>query len=371
MKSTSLTWSTDPSQPAHTQMTTALRQGIRDGALKRGSKLPTEPELASQYGISVTSVRRGVEILVRERLVERKQGSGTFVLDVQSIPRPSGARDTVAIALPLELCVYHPFFSEVMKGLRRQLGVHNWKIHDIQFKATVAAPHDIRALPVDTESVLTELLRHDEIAGGIFGSDLIEKLSPHLPSNFVAVAPEPTTVCPYATYDWNYEIMRGLEILENQGAKRIWVCGASQPAESTSGSRRNRKTENQAEILWYQRQGSSSTLLSEITRDAFEAACAVLSTDKHIDGIIASDDYTAQGVLDAITKCGIQVPEPVKVVALVNQASRLNMRFPITTLVADGYLKGIALADLLHEQLIFPASATKRIQLTCSVNYRS
>jgi DNA-binding LacI/PurR family transcriptional regulator len=365
MKSTT-EWAMNGSQPAHARMTTELRQAIRDGRFVPGAKLPTEPELAKQYGISVTSVRRGVEILVRERLVERKQGSGTYVLDVQAIPRPGGARDTVALALPLELCVYHPFFSETAKGLRRQLGVHNWKLYDVQFAPKGGAPHDIAALPVDSEAVLTELLRVEELAGGIFGADLIRQLAPRLPRGFVAVAVDPTDVCPYATYDWTLETLRGLDLLERQGAKRIWVCGGSQPVQAPGDGQPAR----QAEVLWYRRQGGGSTLLSEVTRDAYEAACAVLSTDKQIDGILVGDDYSAQGILDAVVKCGVDVPGKVKVVAQVNRASRLALRVPVTTLVADGYLKGLALADLLHEHLTSPLTAPRRVQLTCSVEYR-
>jgi DNA-binding LacI/PurR family transcriptional regulator len=345
-------------------MTAELRQDIRSGDLKPGSKLPTEPELAKQFDISITSVRRGIDILVRERLVERKQGSGTYVLDIQSVPRPGRVRDTVAIAMPLELCVYHPFFSEVTQGLRRQLGVRNWKTYELQFKSHSTAPHDIAALPADPESVLSELLRHDELAGGIFGTSLIEQLAPRLPSGFATVAVDPTDTCPHATYDTEYEINRGLELLERQGAKHIWVCGGTPPALLPGG----RKSTRQAKIAWYRPRGSA--LLSEITREAFDAACAALTKDDQIDGVLAGDDYTAQGVLDAISKCGIRVPEKVKVAALVNRASRISMRFPVTTLVADGYLKGIALADLLHEHLISPATAPKRVQLACSVEYR-
>lgn len=362
-------WPSDPAQPAHARLTAEIRHSIRKGSLKPGSRLPTEAGLAKQFGISVTSVRRGIDILVRERLVERKQGSGTYVLDFHAIPRPGGARDTVALGLTLELAVYHPFFSEMTKGIRRQLGVHNWKIHDIPFRSLSTEPHDIKALPADPEAVLTELLRNPEIAGGIFGADLIQKMAPHLPPGFAAVACDPTEAFPYATYDWVYETARGLDLLESQGAKRIWVCGGSRPDES-SGPGRSRKNSRQADVLWYQHAVTGSILLSEITRDAFEAACAVLSTDKKIDGILAGDDFHAQGVLDALSKCGIKAPARVKVVALTNRASRLNLRFPVTTLVADGYLKGTALADLLHERLTAPETAPKRVQLTCSVEYR-
>lgn len=44
-----------------------------------GQAIPSEQELARTYGVSVHTLRRAVDQLVREGLLERKQGSGTYV----------------------------------------------------------------------------------------------------------------------------------------------------------------------------------------------------------------------------------------------------------------------------------------------------
>ena len=43
--------------------------------------LPSEIELAREYGVSVGTMRRSLDLLEAHRLVERRQGHGTFVLD--------------------------------------------------------------------------------------------------------------------------------------------------------------------------------------------------------------------------------------------------------------------------------------------------
>ena len=53
---------------------------IRCGKLTPGSKLPNEAELALRYSISRNSVRRGLMRLENEGLVEKRQGSGSYVL---------------------------------------------------------------------------------------------------------------------------------------------------------------------------------------------------------------------------------------------------------------------------------------------------
>jgi GntR family transcriptional regulator len=61
------------------QVSRDLRHQIEDGGLERGKRLPTERELAEQYGVSRITVRQALDSLAREGFITRKQGSGTFV----------------------------------------------------------------------------------------------------------------------------------------------------------------------------------------------------------------------------------------------------------------------------------------------------
>ncbi len=56
-----------------------LRDRILSGDAGPDSRLPSEPALAVEYGISRVTVRRALDELAREGLIERKPGSGTFV----------------------------------------------------------------------------------------------------------------------------------------------------------------------------------------------------------------------------------------------------------------------------------------------------
>jgi GntR family transcriptional repressor for pyruvate dehydrogenase complex len=61
-----------------------LEQLIAGGQLPPGSRLPPERDLAAQLGVSRNSVREAVHELELKRLVERRSGRGTKVLDPQS-----------------------------------------------------------------------------------------------------------------------------------------------------------------------------------------------------------------------------------------------------------------------------------------------
>jgi GntR family transcriptional regulator len=56
-----------------------LRSRIGRGELKPGDRLPPEPNLASRYRVSRITVRQALARLASEGLVERRQGTGTFV----------------------------------------------------------------------------------------------------------------------------------------------------------------------------------------------------------------------------------------------------------------------------------------------------
>ena len=52
---------------------------ILEGEIKTGDKLPSERELCEQFGVGRNSVREATRSLESARLVETKQGEGTFV----------------------------------------------------------------------------------------------------------------------------------------------------------------------------------------------------------------------------------------------------------------------------------------------------
>ncbi len=56
-----------------------LKSDIASGKLALGERLPTEPELASQFGVSQPTVREAIRALDAMGLIETRHGSGMFV----------------------------------------------------------------------------------------------------------------------------------------------------------------------------------------------------------------------------------------------------------------------------------------------------
>jgi GntR family transcriptional regulator len=74
------------------QIAAALRDGIRRGEYRPGSRLPSEDELARQYGVDRRTANTAVRALRAEGLARSERGRGTFVAEVPVITRHAMTR---------------------------------------------------------------------------------------------------------------------------------------------------------------------------------------------------------------------------------------------------------------------------------------
>lgn len=72
----------EPGQSRYAAVASALRERIVAGEWAPGAALPSEQTLAQQHGIALSTLRRSLELLAEQGLVERIHGRGTFVREV-------------------------------------------------------------------------------------------------------------------------------------------------------------------------------------------------------------------------------------------------------------------------------------------------
>ncbi|BAI75008.1 transcriptional regulator (plasmid) [Azospirillum sp. B510] len=65
--------------PAYLQLRDALAARVAHGEWGPDSALPSENQLTAETGLSVGTVRKAIQTLVDEGLLERRQGSGTYL----------------------------------------------------------------------------------------------------------------------------------------------------------------------------------------------------------------------------------------------------------------------------------------------------
>ncbi|WP_120010585.1 GntR family transcriptional regulator [Teichococcus vastitatis] len=124
-----------------------LRDRIGSGALQDGDRLPGEPDLAAEYGVSRMTVRRALDQLAASGMVERRPGVGTFV--TLSVPAPG----------PIDV-------SDVFSDLK-QMG-RRTEVRLLDFGYGIPAPAIAAALALPPGSRAQRAVRVRSVAGEPF-----------------------------------------------------------------------------------------------------------------------------------------------------------------------------------------------------------
>ncbi|MBU0583214.1 MAG: PLP-dependent aminotransferase family protein [Alphaproteobacteria bacterium] len=84
-------WRPDPAlvrRPAYLSLAEQIARAIHDGRLENGARLPTHRKMAEDLDLSVQTVSRAYEELIRRGLVSGEIGRGSFVQTQRSEPAP-------------------------------------------------------------------------------------------------------------------------------------------------------------------------------------------------------------------------------------------------------------------------------------------
>lgn len=132
--------------PLYSQVAAHLRARMSAGEWALRQPLPNESDLATQYRVSLGTMRKALEVLTRKNLLSRQQGRGTFV-------NPS-AFTTDSTYWPLSLIGDR--VTTVAHGVRTTI--------DVRGSETLKAGHDDAALlnvPSGTPLICISLLTND------------------------------------------------------------------------------------------------------------------------------------------------------------------------------------------------------------------
>lgn len=135
------------------QVADSIKQSVLDGELTAGEALPTEPELAEQFGVSRAVVRDAVRLLSALGLVDVRHGRGMYITE----PSTDALAESLFIAL-------------------RRNGASVWDVEELQqlllpdiiaFAAERATDEEIAELEASAEScmrVFSEVVKAAEAA---------------------------------------------------------------------------------------------------------------------------------------------------------------------------------------------------------------
>lgn len=113
--------------PRYYRIAEALRERIRTGDLKPGTRLDNQRLLAKSFGVTLMTLRQALEVLEREKLITRRHGLGTFVtapsIDYDILQLRRFAGDLLAQGESVDTRVLGTRFAVSDRGAATALGL--------------------------------------------------------------------------------------------------------------------------------------------------------------------------------------------------------------------------------------------------------
>ena len=125
---------------AYRRVARDLREAVLRHDYPVGAQLPTEAELAAQYGVSRQTIRRAFHDLVADGMVNRVPGRGTFVTsrDGQYLRQFGSIDDLMGLSLDTTMQIVSPLSRKINVDVAGRLALHS----DAVFSVTFLRLHD-------------------------------------------------------------------------------------------------------------------------------------------------------------------------------------------------------------------------------------
>jgi len=335
-------------KPLYEQLKNTLRRQILEAELQPGALMPSERELCEQYEVSSTTVRRALQELVREGLVHRRAGLGTFV-------SPKIRRRILLIVVGFEKPAWRErsyFFSDLIAGIAAatwESGAIFSVVHvDDNVESLVSSM--IEEMACDGFLLRLEGDLEDEYLLPLletgFPYVVIKRYAPHRPINCVVVDDEQVAIAATNHLIELGHTRIGLISTQNVVHGRDRYHGYLKALES-----RNLDTDPSLVCLakdYYEEYG-------------FEAAAKLLALRDRPTAIFAASDLLAVGAYSAIEDAGLRIPEDVAVVGCADIPAAASLSPPLTTVRIPYYDLGLESTKLLLDLLCNRAQSPKKI----------
>jgi LacI family transcriptional regulator len=323
-------------EPLYQQVKSLLESQILDGALKEGELIPSERELREGLGVSSTTVRRALAEMVRDGLIVRRPGIGSFVSS------DSKQLSLLLLIVGFDAAAWH---ADIFGNLIGGIAEVTWEqrttfsvVHMPEGSQDVAAYLRNVAQEATFDGVLLRL------AGDLQEEWLIPLLEAGLP--YVAIKrylPHRLVNC--VVYDDVRSGFRATEHLIELGHTRIGlvVC-----PRTTMG--RDRKT-GYSQALETHGIGVDAGLMhnteSFMGEAGFTAIRHLLALPERPTAIFLASDRLASGCYRAIEEAGLQIPNDLSVVGHGDIPTAAVFSPPLTTMRLSYRDLGMQSASLL------------------------
>ena len=293
-----------------------LRTQIENGVYPAGSSLPAEYALCEQFSVSRQTVRQALAQLVKERLIERRQGSGSRVCD---LTRPV-AQPPRSIAI-VTTYISDYIFPSILREAEGVLSANNCTTMLYATKNQVSSERRVLTSLLALQSLHGVLVEGTKTALPNPNLDLYrELLARGIPLVFMngnyRDLPEAISVLD-DNYGGAYQLV---EYLYNTGHRRIAgiiknddIQGHQRYAGYAAAMQKNGLPVDDSLLFWYSTETKpllqpDSALWEELRRNTLDNCTAV----------VCYNDEIASILVQKLRREGVKIPQDLAVVSFDN-----------------------------------------------------
>jgi len=310
----------------------SLRQILQDGVWSVGDRLPSEQELSRRFGVSYMTTRQAVAELVKDGLIQRVVGKGTFV-----VKSCVDAADTVAPKVPIALAVpalwqrLDPYyFPDILQGFSDYM-----------------AEQKQEALVLDYESIASsDKLPKDAAIACILLEDAEKLLVEDLKDRGYRVLSinryRGRRVIPWVAPDNEGGVMTATERLVRLGHKRIaFLRGNLNNLDASERLKGYRKAMRKHGLHTME---AGNGFAEE---PGYKAGIELLNSPNPPSALVCASDLSALGAMKAAREMGIEIPRHLSVVGFGNFSLISYLNPHLTTVELPRFELGREAARLL------------------------
>jgi DNA-binding LacI/PurR family transcriptional regulator len=313
--------------PKYQRILTELRHSISVGQVKPGDRLPSENELGGRFSVSRLTVQRALKELQIEGLVDRRAGSGTYVL-----PRKESSGKLFGLLIPGlgETEIFEPICQGMAKAGRNGGHALLWG-------------HTIHAGDEDKE-FLAQQLCADYIARRVsgvffapmegcpnkdaFNLSIVDRLS----AAGIAVV-----LLDRCIFKWPNRSRFDLVGIDNrrggnQVARHLLNHGVKRPvflARPNSAPTVDQRFAGFAEALRAQGLDPGEMIRAD---PANQAAVRQILDSRRPDAFVCANDRTAATLMQTLETLGLEVPKDIRITGFDDVRYSNLLRVPLTSL---------------------------------------
>jgi len=307
-------------EPRYVQIASDIKAVIESGELKPGDAVTSERKLAQNYAVSYDTIRKAVQSLVNEKLLEKIHGKGIFVID------PSKAKNKkIGVLVPTLTLSYYADMVDVMQ----KLVINQHYEFSLISRKTPEGIMDYNKLEM--------FLKNTKLDGLLIAGELMkefyEKLRETLPDMQMIFLDGRVTgeEVNFIKFDDESGAFAATEHLLRQGRKHVLFIDGGRGYINSD----QRERGYLAAMQKYNMEPQVKYSAGFDYDSGYNAMREILAEGQTPDAIFCVTDLAAMGAMQALTEHNITIPTQVAVVGFSDLREAHFTRPPISSVKVD------------------------------------